>query len=168
MRRKAAGLEERKKRIMEASIKIQRNTIPTKAKPGFLNPKKSIDQSMLRMSCTEKTIIAMRLTLGPIVFLLFKKKYNEMPIRVQSRDHAGAKSQLGGEKKGFSSKAYQVVIAGAVQIEPMIPGIQQTIIEAINNPISFARMNKKKKEVIKKALTKKLNLFFQPIKNNFK
>ena len=46
----------------------------------------------------------------------------------------GAKSQLGGEKDGFSKKAYQVAIEGVVKAEPMKAAPKQIKIEIINFP----------------------------------
>ena len=48
-------------------------------------------------------------------------KNSETPIRKNKNIQAGAKSQEGGVKLGFSSLAYQLEIAGAVKIEPMTP-----------------------------------------------
>ena len=45
---------------------------------------------------------------------------------------AGANNQLGGVKGGFSSAAYQVGIAGVVNMEPMTPAHMQAMILNIN------------------------------------
>jgi hypothetical protein len=55
-----------------------------------------------------------------------------MPISIYRSVHAGANSQFGGVKNGFSRFAYQVGMALRVNTEPMAPAHRQATIDIIS------------------------------------
>jgi hypothetical protein len=92
---------------------------------GDFNPKKKIDQRMFSTSWTPKRINA-------VFAFLTQIRYNETPINKNNEVQTGAKTQLGGLKTGWFKVVYQVLTAGAVKKEPIIPASWHIIIEIIS------------------------------------
>jgi hypothetical protein len=62
------------------------------------------------------------LTCVLLPFLLHTRN-RDMPIRVYKKIHTGLNIQLGGEKVGLLSVAYQVGMAGMVKNDPRTPAV---------------------------------------------
>ena len=97
-----------------------------KASKGFFKPKKSSDHRPLKTNWAPKWYSAV------LPHLCFLPKYQTLPkaipISVYKSVHTGAKSQLGGEKKGLDSPLYHVGIASLVTILEKNPTPKEIII----------------------------------------
>ena len=112
-----AGFESGKNVLMVAAIAIHKKTITISPASGDWNPKNAIDQKVLSINWIPKIASAI-LTCG----LSKPRRHtrnNEMPINVYNVNQTGAKSQLGGVKKGLLSVTYQVWIDALVETAPI-------------------------------------------------
>jgi len=105
------------------NIAAHRTTITINPHRGDSRPKKTTDHKAFRTSCIRKTISA--IFIWRFSNPLRQTRNAATPISIYSSVHTGANSQLGGEKIGFSSVAYQVGMALRVNIEPMAPAARQ-------------------------------------------
>lgn len=81
---------------------------------GLLKPKNANDHEAFIISCIPKAVIASLFFLYPF----FQTRYSEIAIKMYKVVHTGPNTQLGGANTGFTKVAYQVPIAGEVNIEP--------------------------------------------------
>src|SRR5690349_1725127 len=132
MRSQAAGLDTLAKAMMVARIPTHRRIISAKAPPGFLRPKKIADHRRFRMSCRAKIPRAILTSWRCQLFCHTRKA--AIPIKAKSVVQTGAKSQLGGATFGFTRLAYQVGMAGVVNMAPITPASSQPTIAMVNLP----------------------------------
>lgn len=86
-------------------------------------PKKTIDQSKLRISCTMNKVKAGFTKALPVPS--FHTINSEIPIIMYNVVQTGANIQLGGLNSGLFNVAYQPGIASAVNMEPTNPAARQ-------------------------------------------
>ena len=90
---------------------------------GDFRPKNAYDHNMFNISWMKK-IIKPSLTWNSLKPLRHIRNA-DIPISIYRRDQTGAKSQTGGVKAGFCSKAYQPGVDPREKNEPMNPALKQ-------------------------------------------
>ncbi len=84
-----------------------------------------------------------------------------MPISKYKKIQTGAKTQLGGEKVGFASAAYQVETEETVKKEPITTANWQITIDAINlNLDSISNMHKSISKMFFDNFNRSINFAF--------
>jgi hypothetical protein len=105
------------------TIDIHNKTIITSPPEIECIPKKTIDQSKLRISWTTNRVKAGFTKALPVPS--FQTRNNEIAIIMYNVVQTGANNQLGGLNSGLFNVAYQPGIASAVSIEPINPAARQ-------------------------------------------
>ena len=106
------------------TIEIHNKIITTSPPEIDCIPKKTIDQSKLRISWTINRVKAGFTKALPVPS--FHTRNNEIPIIMYNVVQTGANNQFGGLNSGLFNVAYQPGIASAVKTEPINPAARQT------------------------------------------
>jgi hypothetical protein len=125
-----ADLEILQPKIIKNKIESHKIIISPTAQPGWCQPKNKTDQKIFRSKLKIKiTKNQFRIF---VLFFKFQTKNKLMPIKINRIVQTGPKSQLGGANAGRFKLTYQLLIFGAVKIEPTKAAPKQVMIETVN------------------------------------